>query len=253
MVRGAVRINGEAGPFTPGTMLRADDEVELLLPEDQRSAMTPEHGALAVLWEDATMLVVDKPTGMLAHPTRNVKSGTLMNLLVGHLQRTGETWRPILINRLDQGTSGIMVVAKTGDTARELAARFASRNVSKEYVAIVDGIVASDEGLIDAPIGRNAELRCWEIREDGKGAQTRYRVEARGASRTRVRLWPLTGRTNQLRLHLKSLGHAIVGDVLYGGPAAERMYLHAEGLRLAHPGDGRALELHAPLPGDWNV
>lgn len=196
-----------------------------------------------VLWEDDRLLVVDKPAGLLVHPSIREREGTLKCLL--------EVGRPGVFfpHRLDRDTSGLMVIAKDAETAGHLGIQFARRTVEKIYVAVVGGLVAEDEMVIDAPLGRDAAERPqWKVRAGGVEARSWLKVRERGEETTRVEMSPLTGRTNQLRAHCVHVGHPIVGDVWFGGMAAPRLMLHAERLGFEHPGTGEWMGFEARAP-----
>ena len=185
---------------------------------------------------------------------------TLANGLVRHfreLSRVAGSDRPGIVHRLDRFTSGLLVVARTDSAHHRLSEQFAARTVAKEYVAIVTGRIEFDSDWIEAPIGREKHHReRMAIREDGRPASTFYRVEERYAKHTFVRLFPKSGRTHQLRVHLRHLGHPIVGDDVYGhadqtGLPAERLMLHAEVLEIDHPDDGTRRRFVAPPPEDF--
>jgi 23S rRNA pseudouridine1911/1915/1917 synthase len=201
---------------------------------------------------------------VLVHPTLGVKRGTLANTLAYHLNRklldegggvenpisVSDTFiRPGIVHRLDRDTSGLLVVAKTQGALSRLTQHFQRRLVEKLYVAVVGGLLKEDELTIDAPIGRVEEARPpWRVLESGKAAETRLRVAGRGALRTLVELEPLTGRTNQLRIHCAHLGHPIVGDGAYAGAPHARLCLHAARLAFRHPASNEWVEFVAPSP-----
>ena len=262
LARGACRVGGEAAHA--GRRLRAGDTVEVEWAGDVPNSMTPEPVPLEVVHEDEHVVVVVKPSGVLVHPTRGVKRGTLANALAYHLNRelldgdraegsptpSGAPFiRPGIVHRLDRDTSGLLVVAKTQGALSRLTQHFQRRLVEKLYVAIVGGLLEPDELSIDAPIGRDEGARPpWRVLEAGKHAQTRLRVAGRGARRTLVELEPLTGRTNQLRIHCAHAGHAIVGDVLYAGEPHARLCLHASRLAFRHPATNERVEFASPPP-----
>jgi tRNA pseudouridine32 synthase/23S rRNA pseudouridine746 synthase len=202
------------------------------------------------LWhEDEHLLVVDKPAGVLAVPGRGADKQDCLGA------RVAERWPDAcVVHRLDMATSGLMVFARGATAQRRLNDAFARRLVDKRYVAVVHGLLAADEGDIDAPLAAD-----WPNRprqridpEHGRASLTRWRVLARDAAarRTRVELRPVSGRAHQLRVHMQALGHPIVGDALYGDDAAHepRLLLHAMHLAFAHPHDGRACEFASPPP-----
>ncbi len=226
--KGLCAVDGGAANW--GQKLRGGERIEIDVDLEAATARTPEAIPLEIVYEDIEVLAVNKPAGMLVHPTKHVKSGTLSNALAYYL--AGERfWLP---HRLDRETSGVMVIAKTIEATNRLARLWIAHQVEKRYLALVDGIVPADYRLIDAPIGRDAARKPeWAIDEAGKPAQSKLEVLERGAEATLVALSPLTGRTNQLRLHCAYIGHPIRGDQVYGGSPAPRLYLHAERLSLA--------------------
>ncbi|HJQ71469.1 MAG TPA: RluA family pseudouridine synthase [Blastocatellia bacterium] len=252
---GACVVNREqAGP---GYHLRPGDLIEITISSGPPTSMDPEPIPLEILYEDANLLVVVKPSGMLVHPTRSVKRGTLANALAHHLNFKFEISdlksivRPGIVHRLDRDTSGLMVVAKTQRALSILSRHFNRRLVRKRYVAIVEGSVSADEGAISAPIGRVADARPhWRVTEEGKPAETRFRVLERRGAATLLELEPVTGRTNQLRIHCAWAGHPILGDRLYSNTSAERLCLHASELAFHHPAGGEWMEFHSPMPPD---
>lgn len=264
LARGACRVNGEAAHA--GRRVCAGDVVEVESAGGVPNSMTPEPMPLEVVQEDEHLIVVVKPSGVLVHPTLGVKRGTLANALSYHLNRelidesradenpipSGAAFiRPGIVHRLDRDTSGLMVVAKTQSALSRLTQHFQRRLVEKRYVAVVGGLLEEDELTIEAPVGREEGARPpWGVMESGKPAETRLRVEERGSRRTLVGLEPLTGRTNQLRIHCAHLGHAIVGDVLYAGEPHARLCLHAAQLAFRHPATNEWVEFASEAPSD---
>ncbi|MBV9926273.1 MAG: RluA family pseudouridine synthase [Acidobacteria bacterium] len=262
LARGACRLNGEAAHA--GRRLSAGDEVEVEFEGAVPNSMTPEPTPLEVAYEDEHVVVVVKPAGVLVHPTLGVKRGTLANALAYHLNRElidegravenriplGASFiRPGLVHRLDRDTSGLLVVAKTQAALSRLTQHFQRRLVEKRYAAVVGGLLKEDELNVGAPIGREEGARPpWRVLESGKPAETRLRVVERGTRRTLVELEPLTGRTNQLRIHCAHLGHAIVGDAAYGGEPHTRLCLHAARLAFRHPATNELVEFVSPPP-----
>jgi 23S rRNA pseudouridine1911/1915/1917 synthase len=249
LARGACRVGGAAAHA--GRRLSADELVEVESGGPVPNSMTPEPMPLEVVYEDGHVIVVVKPSGVLVHPTLGVKRGTLANALAYHLNRglpdesrgaedpapvNNAFIRPGIVHRLDRDTSGLLVVAKTQGALSRLTQHFQRRLVEKRYVAVVGGLLKEDEMFIEAPIGRDEGARPpWGVLESGRPAETRLRVEGRGAGRTLVELEPLTGRTNQLRIHCAHVGHPVVGDVLYAGEPHARLCLHAARLAFRHP------------------
>lgn len=242
---GQCEVNGNCENI--GYRLRPNDLVEIVIDESRGSSMRPDNIPLEIVFEDNDLIVVDKPAGMLAHPSHYESSGTLLNALAFHLNNNGKTIRPGLIHRLDKQTSGLMVVAKTPLAHRRLSAQFMKRSVTKRYVALVEGMVEHDKGSIIAPIGRFPELKQWGVREDGKNAESIYSVRQRYADTTLLEMEPLTGRTNQLRIHCQYIGHPIVGDKFRGGRDNDRLCLHASHLAFAHPITHELIEFSSEL------
>lgn len=228
-----------------GYRLRPGDFIEVEVDLARENAMRPEPLSLTIVFEDEFLLVVDKPAGMLVHPTHRDKNGTLLNGVVHHLNRMqdgGLAIRPGLVHRLDKGTSGIILIAKDIRTHRILARAFQKREVQKSYIALVAGLVADDDGVIEAPIGRFAEKKLWDVKEDGKTSVSRYHVIERSSKGSLIELEPVTGRTNQLRIHCAFVGHPIVGDIERGGPTYRRLCLHASRLSIRHPRSSEMME-----------
>lgn len=201
--------------------------------------------ALVVLYDDDCCVAVDKPVGMATAPTRQAAAGTALEELQRQLgvERGRRLW---LVHRLDRDTSGVLLFARTSAAARNLDAAFRERGVEKDYLAWVAGRVESEAGEIHARLSNRAG-RAF-VDPAGKAADTGFEVIERAADRTLLSLRPSTGRTHQLRVHMKHLGHPIVGDRLYGGPPGARLMLHATRLRLPHPQTGEALLIEAPPP-----
>lgn len=206
----------------------------------------PPSGPLVILHEDDEMLIVDKPAGLLSQP------GMRPELADCQESRARDYCATVtLVHRLDRDTSGILIFAKNPKTHRHLGLQFERRHLSKRYTAVVSGTVAEDTGLIDAPIRSDWPNRPMQkICKTGKSAQTEWTVTERSAFATRLDLNPLTGRTHQLRVHLLSIGHPIIGDVLYAPPeaAADRLHLHATEMTIRHPIGGIPLNISCPCP-----
>lgn len=249
-----VIVNGDYPNI--GTRLRANDFIEMSVDMSRGTSMQPEDIPLDIVYEDGAVIVVNKPAGMLVHPTHRDKNGTLLNALTFYLnkkdltqsRKDAETVRPGLVHRLDKGTSGLMVIAKSVATHRKLAREFMKKRVKKRYVALVDGLIAENEGEIESRIGRYAEKKIWDVKEDGKSAVSRFCVLDRFTDSTLVELEPVTGRTNQLRIHCASIGHPIVGDVQRGGREFARLCLHAFWLSFKHPLANSPVEFKTDIP-----
>jgi 23S rRNA pseudouridine1911/1915/1917 synthase len=307
---GSVTVNGRA--VKPAHVLRAGDRIDLLLPPQQPREIPPEPIPLDVVFEDEDILAVNKQAGLIVHPARGNWTGTLVNALAYYFQKnwrdirelptSGEVSRPGIVHRLDRDTTGIILIAKTELALWRLGRQFELRKVHKTYTAIVHGRVGPDEDVIDVPIGKHPRIReKYAVhRKTGepypvatKEAVTRFKVIERlgpvGGGRacfSLVELYPQTGRTHQLRVHMSYIGHPIVGDKMYGGgplyrsqltgrpaapappeaagrppapdafappsgPLITRQALHARTIRFTHPRTGKELELSAPWPADF--
>jgi 23S rRNA pseudouridine1911/1915/1917 synthase len=254
---GACEVNGRHE--NRGYRLLPNDFIEIIVDFERQTSLQPEKFPLDIIFEDASILVVNKPAGMLVHPTLKVRTKTLLNGLAFYLNgnqedKTENAERHIragLIHRLDQDTSGLMVVSKTARAHRILASHFQRKLVEKRYFALVEGEIKEDSGTIDAPIGRFPEEKIWNIKPDGKSSITNFWVRERFNDKMLLELEPVTGRTNQLRIHLAHFGHSIVGDEKYGGRRFKRMCLHAFKLAFRHPDDGNLLEFETALPEEF--
>jgi len=211
-----------------------------------------------VLWQDEFLAVIDKAPAMTVHPGAGEMSGTLVNALLHHfpsLSKQGGPERPGIVHRLDRDTSGVLVIAKTDEAHQDLARQFADRQTMKYYRALVEGHPDPSEGQIEGPIGRHpVHRKKMAIRPDGRPARTDYRVlkKCTGSAHIECRLH--SGRTHQIRVHLKSIGHGLLGDALYhpkGKIEAPRLMLHAWRLGFFHPANGEWLEFTAPFPADF--
>ncbi|MBV8203274.1 MAG: RluA family pseudouridine synthase, partial [Acidobacteria bacterium] len=209
---GRVRLNGR--PAKAAELVAAGDLVECEPPAPAAETLVPEQGDLSVLYEDADVVVLDKPAGLTVHPGAGRATGTLVHLLLARypeMAGVGGPGRPGIVHRLDKGTSGVLAVARNAAAYQSLSRAFASRAVSKKYLAIVYGKPAADAGAIDAPIGRHRERRReMTVRADGRPARTGYRVLAARCGIALLELDLATGRTHQIRVHLKSVSHPLV-------------------------------------------
>jgi 23S rRNA pseudouridine1911/1915/1917 synthase len=270
--RTALQRAFDAGLVTRGgavisrdTAVAGGDRLEFVLPDVAPTDLKPADIPLDVLYEDRHLLAVNKASGMIVHPGAATGEDTLVHALLSHCAGTlsgiGGVERPGIVHRLDKETTGVIVVAKTDQAHRALADQFATRTLTKEYVALVSGVPQLLSGTIDRAIGRHPVHRHrMTVGEGGKPARTDWeRAETFGDLAALVRCRIFTGRTHQIRVHLKSLGHPILGDALYGWKPEPRLkeqparvMLHAEHLVLMHPATGRELDLRAPLPEDFS-
>jgi 23S rRNA pseudouridine1911/1915/1917 synthase len=252
--RGLVRVDGRTAPAA-STRVRAGQSVEVeLLPTDESRAFVAEPLILTVVHEDEALLVIDKPAGLVVHPAPGHWRGTLLNGLLAHHAGARELPRAGVVHRLDKDTSGLMVVAKTLPAMTALTRAIAAREVRREYLALVHGEFGTAASTIEAPIGRDPVSRVrMAVVGSGKPARTEVRRLAGDGRYSALECRLHTGRTHQIRVHLASRGHPLVGDALYGGAPAlgiARQALHAARLGFEHPVGGQALSFSAPLPPD---
>ena len=250
---GRVIVDGQARPksfrLAGGERLELDRELE--------TPIAAEGPAVPIRFEDGSLAVVVKPAGVVAHPTTRRRDGTLVNRLLGMrmpLAPAGGPLRPGIVHRLDAGTSGLMVVAKTDEAYVALSAMFRRHDVDRRYLALVRGRVEHDVFAVEASLGRRA-ARIVVDADRGRRAETAFEVRERFARATVLEAAPRTGRTHQIRVHLASIGHPILGDRAYGGMGddarrigLDRPFLHAWGIAFTHPLTGEWIDLHEPLP-----
>ncbi len=273
IVDGLVTLNGVAA--RPSAMVSPGDVVEADVPAAAVIDAAPEDIDLNVVYEDHDVIVIDKPSGMVVHPAPGSMSGTLVNALLGRggeLSRVGGSLRPGIVHRLDKDTTGLIVVAKNDAAHRSLGEAFQAREVKKTYLALVWGKLADAEGVVDELVGRkHTDRKRMAVVQSGRPAVTAWKVREEFPFASLLELRPETGRTHQIRVHMKHLRKPVIGDASYGGvrstfgdvpphyrrqakrlnALAPRQALHARTLEIPHPSDGHKLSLVAPLPDDF--
>jgi 23S rRNA pseudouridine1911/1915/1917 synthase len=270
IAEGHVLLNGR--PPRKSEVPAAGDRIRVHLPEPEPSPLAPEAIPLRIVHQDADLLVVDKPAGLVVHPAAGHRSGTLVNALlyaVGDLSGIGGVLRPGIVHRLDKDTSGLMVVAKNDEAHRVLADELRHRRVRRRYLTACWGHLPEERVTVDAPLGRSpTDRKRMAVVPDGRRAVTHFRRLERWPAAELLQAQLETGRTHQIRVHLLSLGHPVVGDDTYGrgrergfsGPArawalelakrVPRQFLHAAELRFRHPRTGEEMTFRSPLPED---
>ncbi len=260
-----VLVNGKKAKSSQ--RIRAHDTIEVELLTSPTATVAPEDIPLEIIHEDADLIVVNKPAGLVVHPAAGIRSGTLANALAFHFEELSHkagVIRPGIVHRLDKDTSGLLVAAKNEETHESLADQFRAREVFKNYMALVHGVVGHDRGTIDQPIARDPRNRTrMAVVPGGRTALSLYQVRTRYQGFTLLDVELKTGRTHQIRVHLSWAKHPVVGDELYGGgrdntvrdPSLKaeirrlgRQFLHAERLGFRHPKTGNRIEFTAPLP-----
>ena len=253
---GAVLVNG--APVRKNYRVAAGDRICVELPEPEEYPLVAQDIPLDVVYEDADVIVVNKPQGLVVHPAPGHPDGTLVNALLfrcgDSLSGVGGEKRPGIVHRIDMDTSGLLIAAKNDLAHQGLAAQLADHSMFRIYEAVVCGRLRADSGTVDAPIGRHpTERKRMAIdRRNGRSAVTHWEVVARYRGYTHVRCRLETGRTHQIRVHMESLGHPIAGDLVYGRKAPEKglsgQCLHAGELEFTHPRTGERIHLSCPLP-----
>ncbi|PTX51937.1 ribosomal large subunit pseudouridine synthase D [Melghirimyces profundicolus] len=252
-----VRVDGR--PVKSNYRLKAGERVEVTVPPPEEPKVEPEPIPLDVVYEDDNVIVVNKPRGMVVHPAPGTPSGTLVNALLAHckdLSGIGGVLRPGIVHRIDKDTSGLLMAAKNDRAHQSLAAQLKAHEVDRMYVALVNGSLPHDKGTIDAPIGRDPRDRKRMAVEprNGKPAVTHFEVVERFRRATLVQCRLETGRTHQIRVHMKYIGHPLVGDPVYSTNyrkfQIEGQALHARVLGFQHPATGERIRLEAELPED---
>ena len=262
-----VLVNGK--PAKSSYKLLANDEIEVELVASPTITFAPENIPLDIVFEDESLIVVNKPAGLVVHPAAGTQTGTLANALAYHFEQLSTNAgavRPGIVHRIDKDTSGLLVVAKTEVAHEHLADQFRERKVFKSYLALVHGVVERESGRIEQPLARDPRNRIrMAIVRGGRGALSLYKVRRRFDRFTLLEVEIKTGRTHQIRVHLASLKHPVVGDEVYGGGRdntvrdpqvrveirkLRRHFLHAAELRFSHPISGEPLRFESPLPVD---
>jgi 23S rRNA pseudouridine1911/1915/1917 synthase len=250
---GAVRVDGAPARkrhlVTAGQVVDVDEREEVV-PEDVGARLE-----FDVPYEDEHLLVVDKPAGLVVHPARGHRSGTLAQALAGKVAGGAEDWRAGIVHRLDRDTSGLLVVAKSEAVHAALKAALQRREIEREYVALVEGRPPARTGTIDAPIGRDRRVRTRMSTDtdDPRDARTHFEITETIPGFTLLRVRLETGRTHQIRVHLQAIGHPVAGDPEYGTAGAlglPRQFLHAARLAFDHPVTGARIDIESPLPPD---
>lgn len=257
-----IMLNGERVYIS--VRVASGDRVEVRMEQEASEDIVPQNIPLTIIHEDGQLLILNKPAGIIVHPTHGHYMNTLANGVVHYWQQSGQTVRFRPIHRLDQETSGVLAIAKNPYVHQWVSEQMIAQTTKKEYVAFVYGCVLEDKGTIEAPIDRNPDnphLRI--VIASGYPSVTHYEVVQRYKHVTQVRLWLDTGRTHQIRVHMKSIGHPLIGDKLYwtdangeeleveiGSVVMDRHALHAEKLGFIHPSSRQWIEFTAPLPDD---
>ncbi|MBM3248403.1 MAG: RluA family pseudouridine synthase [Candidatus Omnitrophica bacterium] len=236
--------------------LKNGDQIAIDFPSEAKTDIQPQDIPLDIVYEDSDLLVINKPYGMVVHPAPGNYSNTLVNALVHHcdkLSDINQSFRPGIVHRLDKDTSGLLLVAKNNQAHMNLAKQFQDHSIKKKYVALVHGEVEFDEGQIEAPVGRHPRIRekMAVTFKQSKEAKTIYRVIKRSKGVSLLELYPQTGRTHQLRVHLAYLGHPILGDKKYGKTQDRcRLALHAKSIGFVHPRTKKNMEFESELPAE---
>lgn len=271
--QGAVTVNGL--PTKASYKPDADDVIEVILPPPEPLDIVPEEIPIDVIYEDDYLLAINKQTGIICHPAKSTQSGTLANALAHYadsLSRVNEPFRPGIVHRLDKNTTGVMLVAKTDEAHWRLALQFERRTIHKTYVGVVEGSPSLDGDIIDKPLAAHPAIKDRYLMPGMpsraslfKAAITEYRVQERFSGFALVHMFPKTGRTHQLRVHMSAIGHPLVGDTFYGGhrlserdltgqgscePLIDHQALHALRIEFTHPIEETPLTIEAPAPAN---
>ena len=251
------RVVSGGKPLAKNARLTGGETVQVTLPDPEAVEAVPQDIPLDVVYEDADVIVVNKPKGLVVHPAPGHPDGTLVNALLYHcgdsLSGIGGELRPGIVHRIDRDTSGLIIAAKNDYAHQKLSAQLQDHTLARTYACIVVGNLREDSGTVDAPIGRSpGDRKKMAVVPDGRRAVTHWEVVARYPGHTLLRCRLETGRTHQIRVHMAYIGHPILGDTVYGAkkavPGLQGQCLHAVGLRFLHPRTGEAVELRCPLP-----
>lgn len=254
---GAVTVDGrrvaKSAKLTGGELVVVDEALDPV--PEPADVGEGEPAAFGVAYEDEHLIVVDKPPGVVVHPARGHRSGTLAQALAGRAAGGEDDWRAGIVHRLDRDTSGLLVVAKSEEVHRALKEQLAAREIAREYGALVEGRPPARSGTIDAPIGRDRKVRTRNSTDTDapREARTHFELAEALPRHTLLRVRLDTGRTHQIRVHLQAIGFPVAGDPEYGTAGVlglERQFLHAQRLAFAHPAGGEDIDVRSPLPGD---
>jgi len=261
MLEGAIAVDGVV-QVKPSFKVAAGQKVVLSVPQTRPVDIVPQNIPLDILYQDSDVVVVNKPCGMVVHPAAGNEDRTLVNALLYHvhdLSGIGGEMRPGIVHRLDKDTSGLILIAKNDRAHAQLSDQFKERSMEKHYRAVVFGSFKEEDGLIDAPIARHpVDRKKMAIVPDGKPSQTEWKVMERLKGATYLDVHLLTGRTHQIRVHMHSIGHPLLGDRVYApniktSVHIPRLMLHAYSLAFTHPTTGERMKMKAPLPEKFSV
>ncbi len=251
---GFITVNGKSAK--PSLKLNIDDKIDIVIPPETPPNLEPENIPLKIVYEDADLLVVDKPAGLPVHPAPGHPSYTLVNAVLVHLpslSKDADSIRPGIVHRLDKDTSGLIIVAKNRLAQANLSQQFKNRVVKKTYIALVQGKLTPEKGTIEAAIGRDPSHRQrMAIVAKGREARTEYRVIKYIGKYSLLEIKPETGRTHQIRVHLAAISFPVIGDATYGLKSSRfpRQFLHASKIAFKLPSTGKEITLESPLPAD---
>jgi 23S rRNA pseudouridine1911/1915/1917 synthase len=252
--QGLITVNSK--PAKPSLKLNIGDKIKISIPPEPPATLEAENIPLKIIYEDADLLVIDKPAGLAVHPAPGHPTHTLANAVLNYLPglaADADSLRPGIVHRLDKDTSGLIVVAKNRVAQANLSDQFKSRTVSKSYLVLVKGKLTPEKGIIEADIGRDPRHRQkMAVVSGGREARTNYKVIRYYGNHSLLEIKPETGRTHQIRVHLAAIGYPVVGDATYGitSPHLSRQFLHAARISFSLPSTGQRVEFESPLPED---